>query len=150
MLIVGGAGIASAAPPYATEATLSNFDFTVDKVQGGQHAQLTADWALPDNPTPPAGFVIALPPELEGRADTFNITAQDTGETIATCRATATQLECDFVDAYITANPKNLKGNVNFWVKVGTTVDQEETKTFTVGGEAVTIVVTPPTGTCGE
>ncbi|MBK0421583.1 hypothetical protein JD292_05805 [Leucobacter sp. CSA2] len=148
LLVTGGVGAAVAAPPYTTNATVSNINFVKDTVGSGSSAEMTAEWTLPDNPTPPAGMTIALPPELAGRGDTFVITASDTGETIANCVARATQLECDFDAGYISENPRNLHGNVNFWVVVKKDVTQTEEESFTVNGQVVTVTVTPPGGTC--
>lgn len=67
-----GAGRAAAAPPYLTQATLTDLAFASDTVQSGSAAELTAKWSLPDAPATPAGFTIDLPPDLEGRGDTFS------------------------------------------------------------------------------
>ncbi|MBK0421578.1 hypothetical protein JD292_05780 [Leucobacter sp. CSA2] len=149
LLVTGGVGAAMAAPPYATTATVTNIQFVNNTVTSGSSAEMTADWTLPDNPSSPAGFTIALPPELAGRGDTFTIKAQDTGATIATCVAQPTQLVCDFDSAYISDNSRNLKGNVNFWVKVNKTVTQTQEETFEVGGQTVKVNVSPSTETCG-
>lgn len=141
---------AMAAPPYTTEATVSNLKFTSTLIVSGSDTQLSANWALPDNPSTPAGFTIDLPAEMAGRGDTFPITAEDTGATIATCVATETQLQCDFDAAYLEANPTNLKGNVYFWVKVKDSVDEETQKSYAFGDLQVTTTITPPAGPCTE
>ena len=150
--ITGGMGVAAAnaAPPYTTEANVTNISFTESEVTSGYFAELTADWSLPDDPVAPAGFTIALPPELEGRGDTFNITASDTGATIATCVATKTELQCDFDTTYISDNSRDLRGSVNFWVVVNKSVTETQEETFEVGGQTVTVTVNPPPGPCTE
>lgn len=143
-LLLGGAVAANAAPPYTTNGTVSDIKFVTDSGVDGQLTQLTANWTLPDNPTSPAGFTIALPPELEGNTDTFTITAQDTGAVIATCVATKTQLECDFDPAYLASHRTNLNGNVYFWVKINDHVDQTETHNYNINGETVPFTINPP------
>lgn len=155
LLVIGvGAGLAavptaSAAPPYTTEATVTDIAFTQSTVQNGSQAQLSANWTLPDNPAPTAGFTIDLPPQLVGRGDTFAITARDTGATIGTCVATPTQLQCDLDAAYLAANPRDIQGDVNFWVRVVDDVTVETERTYTIGEHQVSVTVTPPpTGQC--
>ncbi len=146
-----GAGRAAAAPPYLTQATLTDLAFASDTVQSGSAAELTAKWSLPDAPATPAGFTIDLPPDLEGRGDTFLITAKDDPSvTIATCVATATQLQCDFDAAYLAGHPRDLKGDVSFWVAVNYSVETEQEHTFTVGGVELPVTVTPGPGHCTD
>lgn len=145
LILGGGVGAASAAPPYATEATVSNIQFVDSAVGTGWQVELTASWSLPDNPEANAGFTIPFPAgELTGRGDTFQIRAQDSGAVIANCVAKATQLECDFDNAYITQHPRNLSGNVNFWVRIDAQVTQTEEHVFVFGSETSTVTMTPP------
>lgn len=154
LLLIGlGAGVAamtsaSAAPPYTTEATVTDVSFTQTTIASGGQAELSAAWTLPDNPTPQAGFTIALPPQLAGRGDTFAITARDTGATIGGCVATPTQLQCDLDADYLAANPKDIQGDVTFWVRVLDSVDVETERTYTVGEHQVKATVTPPRSVC--
>lgn len=142
-MLLSGSVAASAAPPYATSGTVTDIQFVTNPIQDGQIAELSAKWSFPDNPTGEAGFTIALPPELAGQGDTFNITAQDTGATIATCVATRAELQCDMDASYVSANPVGLNGNVKFWVKVTDSVTTEQEKTYVIGEVSVTTIVKP-------
>lgn len=142
-MLLSGSVAASAAPPYGTSGTVTDIKFVTNPIQDGQIAELSAKWSFPDNPTGKTGFTIALPPELAGQGDTFNIKAQDTGVTMATCVATPTELQCDMDASYVSANPVGLKGNVNFWVSVTDNVTTEQEKTYVVGDVSVTTTVTP-------
>ncbi|MBP1327215.1 hypothetical protein JOF28_002447 [Leucobacter exalbidus] len=145
LLVGGGTSAALAAPPYVTEATISDIRFVETSVNEGSYAEISATWALPDNPQPKAGFTIPLPAgELSGRGDKFQILEQGTGAVIANCIANETQLECDFDDTYITENPRNLTGDVHFWVRIDAQVDQTEEHTFVFGSETSTVTVVQP------
>ena len=149
LVVAGGVGAAMAAPPYVTEATVTDIQFVKTEIRSGSHVEMTANWKLPDNPTSPAGFTIDLTPgELSGRGDTFQITAEDSGAVIANCVATATQVQCDFDEGYITENPRNLSGNVHFWVRVDKQVTDTSEEHLTVGEVTIPITVTPPGGPC--
>lgn len=137
-----------AAPPFATEATITELDFVQSTVESGEHAELTGTWSLPDNPTPPAGFVIDLPPGLEGDADEFSLVASDGVTEVGRCTVTATQLVCDLDAEYITANPRNLSGTFNFWTTVTTEVTETQEVVFDLGDVSADITVTPAEDTC--
>lgn len=143
VLALTGGAIAQAAPPYTTQGTVTNVQFVETTVTAGGSAALTANWSFPNNPTTPAGFTIDLPSGLAGRGDTFTLTAQDSGATIANCVATATQLQCDMDPAYVAANPVNLRGNVNFWVTVTTETTTTTEHTFDFGSNTATVNIQP-------
>lgn len=149
-LVFAGLSPALAAPPYASTGKIDTVKFTNSTNTAGSSAQMSATWSFTDNPSTPAGFTIALPPELAGRGDTFKLKAQDTGAEIGTCVAKATQLECDLLDSYVKANPRSLKGDVNFWVTLKDTVTTTTEKTYVVGGVQVTTTVVPRTRPCTE
>ena len=142
-LVLGTATVASAAPPYQSEADITSLAFTSQTVQSGSSAQLEGTWSLPDTPATPAGFAIALPAELAGRTGSFPLT-DAAGATMGRCTVTTTQLYCDLDSAYVAAHPLDLHGTFDFWVTVKTTVDHDTTKTYDVGGTPVTTTVTPP------
>ena len=64
---------AHAAPPYETEATLTDVSFVSQTVESGKRTELTGSWSLPNNPSTPAGFVVDLPAELSGLTDSFDL-----------------------------------------------------------------------------
>lgn len=136
---------ASADPPYATDATITDIAFTQSTVQEGKEARLDVSWTLPDNPETPAGFVVDLPPELQGTNDSFPLTAPD-GSTMGTCKVTRTQLICDFDDAYLQENPRNLSGDVFFWVTVKENVTEDTEMTYQIEDFETSITVTPTPG----
>lgn len=148
--VVTGGTTAAAAGPYTTDATLTNIAFVNTEVTSGSDAQLSAQWSLPNNPTTPAGFTLPLGEGIAGRGETFQIRAQDDPTTIiANCVAKTNQIECDFVDSYLEANPLGLRGTVNFWVRVTEEVTTTTEHTFRVGSATATIVVNP-VGQCTE
>lgn len=147
LIAFGGASAASAAPPYETEATITSIDVVSEEVESGTDAQLTGTWSLPDNPTTPAGFTIDLPPELQGLADAFSL-LDDGGEAMGSCVVTATQIVCDFDDAYLLSHPRNLSGSFDFWANIRTKVTEDTETTYTIGGQDVTVIVTPSTDVC--
>lgn len=137
-----------AAPPFATEATITSLDFVQSTVESGEHAELTGRWSLPDNPTTPAGFVINLPAGLAGDADAFALVANDGVTEVGRCTVTATQLVCDLDAQYIAANPRNLTGTFNFWTIVTTEVTERREVVFDFGDVSAGITVTPAASTC--
>ena len=148
--VVTGGTTAAAAGPYTTDATLTNIAFVNTEVTSGSDAQLSAQWSLPNNPTTPAGFTLPLGEGIAGRGETFQSRAQDDPTTIiANCVAKTNQIECDFVDSYLEANPLGLRGTVNFWVRVTEEVTTTTEHTFRVGSATATIVVNP-VGQCTE
>lgn len=152
MLAVGlisvlGAGSAAAEPPYQTDAAITSIDFTNETIQSGSLAQIQATWSLPDNAASPAGLQIELPPALQGRVDSFPM-LDDDGVVMGQCTVTATLLYCDFDAAYLAANPRDVTGDVNFWVRVSTQVTEETEVTYDFGNAEATTTVTPPQGTC--
>lgn len=144
-----GATTATAAPPYATDATITSAEFTQDSTTQGSTAELNLTWTLPDNAAAPAGLVVDLPPELRGRTDTFALPDAD-GVVMGQCSVTRTQLVCDFDDDYLAANPLNVAGTASFWVAVTTEVTEETEVTDDVDGVEGVITVTPPAGACTE
>lgn len=150
MCLFGIAAAADAAPPYATEATVSDIRFTSTEATSGSQAAIQADWSLPDNPATPAGFSVPLPTELQGRTDAFPLT-DSAGAVAGQCTVTATELYCDIDSAYIRSHPLDLHGTFQFWVTVLTQVSQSTPTTYTVDGQATTVTVTPPpTSTCTQ
>lgn len=146
-LAFGGASAASAAPPYVTEATITSIDFVNDVVQSGTDAELMGTWSLPDNPSTPAGFTVALPAELQGLSDTFQL-LDPLGDPMGDCVVTATEIVCDFDEAYLLAHPRNLAGSFNFWANIRTVVTETAETPYVIGGHEVTVTVTPAAGPC--
>lgn len=68
-----GATAASAAPPYATTATITSLTFDEKTVASGSTTSLSGTWSLPDNAATPAGFAVDLPAGLQGRTDSFSL-----------------------------------------------------------------------------
>lgn len=147
LLTLGSATAAMAAPPHETEATLTSVEFTNETVTSGWNAELKGSWSLPDNPTSPAGFVVDLPADLRGLTDSFPL-LDPSGVAMGQCEVTTTQIVCDFDAAYLEAHPYNLSGDFNFWAQVRTTVTEGTETTYVIDGKEVTVVVTPPGGTC--
>ncbi|WP_420111695.1 DUF5979 domain-containing protein [Pseudactinotalea sp.] len=142
-----GASTATAAPPYATDATITSAEFTQDSTTQGSTAELNLSWTLPDHAATPAGLVVDLPPELQGRTDSFPMLDPD-GAAMGQCSVTRTQLVCDFDDDYLAANPLNISGSASFWVAVTTEVTEETEVTYDIDGVEGAITVTPPAGPC--
>lgn len=142
---------ATAAPPYATTATIDTLGFTASEIESGHRAELEGTWSLPDEPSTPAGFVLDLPAELEGFADSFPLEAPD-GSTMGTCTVTTTQLVCDIDSAFILANPRDLRGTFSFWAEATTQVTETTDVTYDFGSAfgSITIPVTPNTDVCTE
>ncbi|MFS2076176.1 collagen binding domain-containing protein [Curtobacterium sp. CT11-133] len=133
---------ASAAAEYTTNATIDGLRFTSQTVTSGSAAELSGTWSLPDSPTTPAGFVVDLPPELQGRSDGFPLLAPD-GSAMGRCTVSSTQLDCAVDSAYVAAHPNDLHGSFSFWVTVETTTESATPTTYQVGGTAVTTTVEP-------
>ncbi len=142
-----GVGAATAAPPYATEGTITSADFTAETVQSGSAARIDATWSIADNATPPAGFVVDLPADLQGRTASFPL-KDEAGVTMGQCTVTATQIYCDLDAAYLAENPRDVHGNLNFWVKVTTEVTEATETTYDIGDAQATTTVTPAPGAC--
>ena len=133
---------AMAAPTFATTATVTDLAFTKTTVTTGSMAQLNGSWSLPDNPTAPAGFALALPADLHGQTENFDL-RDAAGGAMGSCEATATELVCTMDEAYITKNPKNIAGKFSLWVRVDTKVTEKSEQTYTIGGATATITVLP-------
>lgn len=145
-----GAGAATAAPPYTTEATITSVDFRLEEVTSGSTAQLDLTWALADHPAAPAGFVIDLPEPLRGYADSFPLLDGE-GIEMGACTVTAAQVYCDLDADYLAENPLDISGALSFWVKVRTEVSESTEVTYDVHGVEATITVNPPSsGTCKD
>ena len=140
-------GVANAEPPYTTTATIENLKFTEGTVTAGRSAELTGTWSLPDDPKSPAGFVVGLPAALSGAPDKFNLTSPS-GDTVGSCTVTNTQLNCDFNEAYLAANPKGLSGTFNFWVRVDENITKTTEKTYTFDNVNGSTTVTVAPGKC--
>ncbi|MCW3492792.1 DUF5979 domain-containing protein [Microbacterium sp. SSM24] len=140
---VAGAGAAQAAPPYATEATITSMAFAQSTVQSGSLAELQGTWSLPDDPETPAGFVVPLPEGLQGNADAFSLLAPDGVTEMGHCTVTETQIVCDFDAAYLAEHPRGLSGTFDFWARVTTTVTQATEVTYDLDGVSAAITVTP-------
>lgn len=147
LLALGNGTAAVAAPPYATEADITSIEFVEQEVPSGSDAELSGTWALPDNPTAPAGFVVDLPPELQGLSDAFPL-LDPSGVAMGQCVVEATQIVCDFDAAYLESHPRNLSGDFTFWANIRDVVTEDSEKTYVIDGQDVTVVVTPPVGTC--
>jgi LPXTG-motif cell wall-anchored protein len=145
-----GAGAATAAPPYTTEATITSVDFRVEEVTSGSTAQLDLTWELADHPASPAGFVVDLPKALQGHVDSFPLLDAH-GTAMGACTVTAARVYCDLDAEYLAENPLNISGGLSFWVKVRTEVTERTEVTYDVEGVEATITVNPPSsGTCVE
>lgn len=138
-----GATAASAAPPYATEGSLTAIEFTQTKVASGSDAELKGHWSLPDNATSPAGFVVNLPAGLQGLVDAFPLLDPD-GATMGQCTVNATQIVCDLDATYLSEHPLNVSGTFNFWATVTTTVTTDTETSYQFDGAEATVIVTPP------
>ncbi len=147
--VLGLAPAAAAAPPYATDATLTSLEFTQSTVTSGSDARLDGAWSLPDDPATPAGFSVTLPAGLQGLSDSFNLLDPD-GVVMGSCVVTATALNCDIDDDYVAANPRNLQGTFNFWATVTTTVTEATEVTYDFGDVSSTVTVVPPDGPCED
>jgi len=133
---------ASAAGTYTTDATIDSLRFTSETVTSGSAAELSGTWSLPDSPATPAGFVVDLPTELQGRSDGFPLLAPD-GSAMGRCTVSSTELDCAVDSAYVAAHPDDLHGSFSFWVTVETTTESATSTTYQVGGTAVTTTVEP-------
>ncbi|WP_082803002.1 DUF5979 domain-containing protein [Microbacterium sp. CH1] len=140
---------AVAAPPYATEATITSMAFTESVVESGTTTELTGTWSLPDNPETPAGFVIDLPEDLQGKPDTFPL-RDGAGALMGTCVTTKTQLVCDFDAEYLESHPIGLTGGFSFGATVTTEVTKQTTVTYDFGDVTATTDVTPGAEACTE
>lgn len=138
---------ANAAPPYQTNASIDSLEFQQDEIKSGSTARIDGTWSLPDNPTTPAGFVVDLPAELQGRVDAFDLLDPD-GVAMGECTVTETQIFCDFDSQYLADNPLNLKGTFYFWVSVQTETTETKEVTYDFGEVSDTVTVTPPDGPC--
>lgn len=136
--LVGGGAVAGL--PYATTAAITGIDFTTETVASRTLAELEGTWALPDDPTSPAGFVIDLPAELTGLTDSFPLLTPD-GVAMGTCDVTTEQVVCDFDADYLAAHPRNLAGTFSFFVTVETQVTQETETTYDFGDAEATVTV---------
>lgn len=141
---------ASADPPYETEATITSVEFTADGTESGSYAEIHATWELEDNAAAPAGFVIRLPEELQGRVDEFPLVDPD-GVELGQCTVTRTELFCDLDADYLAEHALDVSGDVTFWVRMDRQVETETEVTFTFGDVEATTTVTPnPSGPCTE
>lgn len=140
---------AHAAPPYETEATLTDVSFVSQTVESGKRTELVGSWSLPNNPSTPAGFVVDLPAELSGLTDSFDL-RDPSGEVMGHCVVTKTQVVCDIDSDYIADHPRNLKGSFGFWVDVKTEVTESTDVTYDFGEVDASITVTPPPGPCPD
>lgn len=138
---------ANAAPPYETNASIDSLKFEQDSIKSGSVARIDGTWSLPDNPKTPAGFVVDLPAELQGRVDSFDLKDPD-GVSMGKCTVTNTQIFCDFDSQYLQENPLNLKGTFYFWVSVQTETTETKEVTYDFGNVSDTVTVTPPDGPC--
>ncbi|WP_162253401.1 DUF5979 domain-containing protein [Microbacterium sp. Root180] len=148
VLGVSGAIGAQAAPPFATEATLTSISFVQSSVESGQLAELEGTWELPDNPATPAGFVVPLPEGLQGLSDAFPLLAPDGVTEMGQCTVTETEIVCDLDSAYLAEHPLNISGSFNFWAEVTTVVTEDQEVTYDFGDASTTVVVTP--GACPD
>lgn len=139
--------VAQAAPPYATEATLSSVSFVEDTIESGERAEIAGAWSLPDNPATPAGFTVDLPDGLSGLSDEFDLLDPD-GVVMGHCDVTATQIVCDVDADYIAEHPRNLRGTFTFWAEVETEVTETRDITYDFGDAEATVTVTPPVNDC--
>ncbi|WP_144589675.1 hypothetical protein, partial [Brevibacterium casei] len=136
-----------AAPPYQTNANIDSLKFHEESIKSGSTARIDGTWSLPDNPQTPAGFVVDLPDELQGRTDSFELKDPD-GVTMGQCTVTETQLYCDLDSDYLNANPLNIQGTFYFWVSVQTETTETKEVTYDFGNVSDTVTVTPPDGPC--
>lgn len=140
---------ASAAPPYATEASIDAVQFTEGVVQSGTKAELTGSWSLPDNPATPAGFVVDLPGGLRGLQDAFPLLDAG-GALMGSCVTTADQLVCDLDSEYVKSHPVGLSGGFSFWATVTTEVTEQTTVEYDFGDASATVEVTPAALACTD
>ena len=138
---------ATAAPPYATGATVESLTFTETAVASGTKAELPGTWSLPDNPVAPAGFVVELPEGLRGLPDTFPL-LDAAGAEAGHCVTTATQLVCDIDSAYLEEHPVGLSGGFSFWATVTTEVSETTTVTYDFGDGTASADVKPDPFIC--
>ncbi len=131
-----------AAVERATTASIDSLDFTSETVASGSSAEIRGTWSLPDHPTVPAGFTLALPPELAGRSDGFPL-LDPQGAVMGRCVVDASTLECTFAADYLTAHPENLHGTFFFWVTVRNEPGGGGLVTYDVGGHTLAIDVQP-------
>jgi len=140
---------AAAAPPYATEATLTSVEFTESTVASGSAAELAGAWSLDDFAETPAGFVVDLPAGLQGLADAFPL-LDSADEPMGQCIVDAAQIVCDLDSAYLAEHPQNVSGTFFFWATVETSVTENTETTYDFGGTEATVVVTPNPDLCIE
>lgn len=146
-LAMGSAAVA--APPYATDATLTSVEFTESTVASGSEAELSGTWSLPDGAATPAGFVVPLPAGLQGLTDAFPL-LDSSGVTMGDCVVTATEIVCDLDSDYLAAHPNNVSGTFFFWVEVQTSVTEDTETTYNFGDTSTTVTVTPNPDLCIE
>lgn len=144
-VIVGILGVlvaapATAAPTFATEATVSNLAFSKETISTGSDTALSGNWSLPDYPTAPAGFTLTLPEGLRGIAQTFNL-LDDDGQPMGECVVTTNEMVCTMDPAYIAANPTKLQGTFNLWMYVRTRVTETTKVTYEFGDASASITV---------
>lgn len=153
LAVLGLAAVPSAAfaaAPYETNGTVSNVKFVETTITDGKKSELTGEWSLPNNPTKPAGFTLALPVELQGLAETFDLKATDTGKPMGKCVVTKTTLDCSVNDDYIDTNPRNLRGTFTFWASTQLNNSEEEVKDFTFKNVEGKTTVTVKPDKCTE
>jgi hypothetical protein len=146
-LAVGNA--AAAAPPYATDATLTSVNFVESSVASGSEAELVGTWSLPDNAPTPAGFVVPLPAGLQGLTDSFAL-VDPAGVEMGDCIVDATSITCDLDSDYLAANPQNVSGTFHFWASVETVVTEDTQTDYLFGDITTSVLVTPNPDLCTE
>ncbi|SEE87869.1 DUF5979 domain-containing protein [Ruania alba] len=142
VLTLVGVTTATAAPPYETEAEVTDLQFTSEVVRTGSTAELTGSWSLPDNPATPAGFTMALPEGLQGVRTEFPMRTPS-GEQMGSCVVDGTSLTCDLDEAYVAEHPLDLKGDFRFWVTVTTEVTEETEVTYDFGATEASVTIEP-------
>lgn len=148
LLALSGLVTGSTAAFAATTATIDSVKFQHSEFPGGSMQDITVAWSAPDNPSTPLTVEVALPPQLQGNADSFPAIGPN-GDAIGSCVVTATKVSCTIDDEFVRANPIDISGSFTFAALVKEYNSQTEEHTYDFGGvKAPPVTVTPNPDVC--
>lgn len=87
LMLVSGAGLATATTAYASEVTIDSVEFTETTIVDRELSTLSVAWNVPDTAANPVVITVPLPPELRGVEDSFPMLGPDGAESGQACQS---------------------------------------------------------------
>ncbi len=145
--VLGTSLLIAPASYAASTISIDGAVFENSTVEDGDRVSMKVSWSIPDTATNPISIKVPFDEGLVGIADRFAMVGPG-GVTAGECTVTEAQITCTVDEAFVNSNPKNVKGEFWFDVRVDMNNDETLDHTFDFGGNKIPVTIERDSSRC--